>query len=73
MSFSRDENNPLVGITGGNTKDGNDAYNINVVNVDNLFYDGNYSTRLSYQNYCAVTQDYYTHHIDEEALRVLET
>ena len=28
--------------------------------------------RLSYDNYCAVTQDFGTHHIDEEALRVLE-
>ena len=29
--------------------------------------------KLSYNNYCAVTQDFGTHHIDEEALKVLET
>ena len=29
--------------------------------------------KLSYNNYCAVTQDFGTHRIDEEALKVLET
>lgn len=46
--------------------------NISVINIDNLFYDGNVTCKLSYSNYCAVTQDYYTHRIDEEAIRVLE-
>ena len=30
------------------------------------------NNKLSYDNYCAVTQDFGTHHIDEEALKVLE-
>ena len=32
----------------------------------------NTNSRLSYDNYCAVTQDFGTYHIDEEALKVLE-
>jgi hypothetical protein len=58
--------------------------NINVLNIDNLFTndsptpesmgkaDGKLA-KLSYNNYCAVTQDFGTHHMDEEALRVLES
>lgn len=29
--------------------------------------------KLSYLNYCAVTQDFNTYRIDEDAIRVLET
>lgn len=43
--------------------------NINYVNVDNLFFDQNYSTKLSYTDYWSVTEDYYTHHINESALK----
>ena len=32
--------------------------NIRVINIDNLFYDGSVNCKLSYNNYCAVTQDY---------------
>lgn len=46
--------------------------NINQVDIDNLFYDGLVTTKLSYMNYCSLTQDYYTHRIDEEAIRILE-
>ena len=46
--------------------------NINQVNIDNLFYDGQVTCKLSYMNYCALSQDYYTHRIDEEAVRILE-
>lgn len=55
--------------------------NINVLDIENLFDEGGASgaqaatpeiNRLSYVNYCAVTQDFGTHHIDEEALKVLE-
>ena len=42
------------------------------MNIDNLYYSGDVTTKLGYSNYCAVTQDYYTHRIDEEAVRVLE-
>ena len=57
--------------------------NINVINIENLFHDiqepaqesaidANGNNRLNYDNYCAVTQDFGTHRIDEEALKVLE-
>ena len=34
--------------------------------------DASGNNRLNYDNYCAVTQDFGTHRIDEEALKVLE-
>lgn len=46
--------------------------NVNYVNVDNLFYDENYSTKLSYTDYCCITEDFSTENIDEEALKVCE-
>ena len=59
--------------------------NINEINLENLFSeqpDVSDSTtmihtqqstlKLGYRSYCAVTEDFGTHHIDEEALRVLE-
>jgi hypothetical protein len=45
---------------------------VNYVNVDNLFYNGVYKTKLSYTDYCCVTEDFATENIDEEALRVCE-
>lgn len=45
---------------------------INAVNVDNLFHKDSYNTKLSYSDYCAITQDFATMHLDEEALQVLE-
>lgn len=42
------------------------------MNVNNLFYHGDYSTKLSYTDFCSVTEDYTTHHIDEEAVKVVE-
>jgi hypothetical protein len=64
--------------TGENNANGNDMDldkiqgNVNYVNVDNLFYDGQYKTKLSYTDYCCVTEDFATENIDEEALRVCE-
>lgn len=43
--------------------------NINYVNVDNLFFNQNYSTKLSYTDYWSVTEDYYTHHVNENVLK----
>jgi hypothetical protein len=40
--------------------------------VDNLFYDENYHTKLSYTDYCCITEDFSTENIDEEALKVCE-
>jgi len=45
---------------------------INLINVDNLFYDGNYDNKLNYEDYCAVTEDFATLHINEDALDSLE-
>jgi hypothetical protein len=47
--------------------------NINYVNVDNLFYNDNYRVKLSYTDYCCITEDFTTHNINEEALKVCET
>lgn len=46
--------------------------NVNYVNVDNLFYDEVYQTKLSYTDYCCITEDFSTEAIDEEALKVCE-
>ena len=42
--------------------------NVNYVNVDNLFYHENYRIKLSYTDYCCITEDFSTEKIDEEAL-----
>ena len=46
--------------------------NVNYVNVDNLFYHENYKIKLSYTDYCCITEDFSTENIDEEALQVCE-
>lgn len=46
--------------------------NVNYVNVDNLFYHENYKIKLSYTDYCCITEDFSTENIDEEALSVCE-
>mmetsp|Transcript_7465 Transcript_7465/g.6750 ORF Transcript_7465/g.6750 Transcript_7465/m.6750 type:complete len:134 (-) Transcript_7465:38-439(-) len=52
--------------------EGNESGDIDSVNIDNLFKDPAYDIKLSYSDYCAITQDFATVHIDEEALQVLE-
>ena len=32
--------------------------NVNYVNVDNLFYHENYKNKLSYIDYCCITEDF---------------
>lgn len=46
--------------------------NVNYVNVDNLFYHENYKIKLSYTDYCCITEDFSTENIDEEALQVCD-
>lgn len=46
--------------------------NVNYVNVDNLFYNNQYKTKLSYTDYCCVTEDFATENINEEALKACE-
>jgi serine/threonine protein kinase len=60
---------------GGKTSDidlTNIQGNVNYVNVDNLFYHENYKTKLSYTDYCCITEDFTSENIDEEALKVCE-
>ena len=47
--------------------------NINYVNVDNLFYQENYSVKLSYTDYWWITEDFTTHNLEEEALKTVES
>ena len=44
---------------------------VNSLNIDNLFA-GNEQTKLSYTDYCAITQDFATMHINDDVLRQLE-
>jgi len=46
--------------------------NVNYVNVDNLFYHENYKVKLSYTDYCCITEDFTSENIDEEALKVCD-
>ncbi len=66
----------LIG-KGGQMESGN----INFINVENLYY---YSTkekddskkrlaRVKYSDYCALTEDFMTYRIDEEALSIVES
>ena len=74
VSMSRNECSSSTAGAIQNTED--TRANINVINVDNIFWDernDKYKTKLSYDDYCALTQDYYTYRIDEDALKVMET
>ena len=81
-----EESNDEVLLTEQETNPMHQIGNINVLDVENLFHESKTATdgqndgaaeavandRLTYDNYCAVTQDFGTYHIDEEALKVLE-
>ena len=43
------------------------------VNVDNLFNKDNYDTKLNYKDYIAISQDFATMHLDEDALGIVES
>lgn len=47
--------------------------NINIVNLGNLFYSGSDSEKLTYSDYCYISNDLYTHKIENEVLRVIES
>ena len=49
------------------------AGNINYVNVDNLFYTNDYKVKLSYTNYCCITEDFTTKQLNEEAIKTVES
>ncbi len=48
------------------------AADVSILRVQNL-YKSNDPTRLRYEDYCYIANDFYTQHIDEEALRTLES
>lgn len=51
----------------------NQMHNINVIKIENIFHNKqSNSCKLQYSTYCAVTQDFNTYRIDEDAIRVLE-
>mmetsp|Transcript_7512 Transcript_7512/g.12687 ORF Transcript_7512/g.12687 Transcript_7512/m.12687 type:complete len:305 (-) Transcript_7512:105-1019(-) len=72
----KENNNAVQGGQGNNKQNDIDLKNIqgnvNYVNVDNLFYHENYKIKLSYTDYCCITEDFSTENIDEEALQVCE-
>jgi hypothetical protein len=45
---------------------------INNVNIDNLFSQENFDSKLNYKDYLSISQDFATMHIDEEALTIVE-
>jgi hypothetical protein len=59
--------------------------NINFINVENLYYKSskdvslissimseNENAKMTYSDYCALTEDFMTYRIDEEALSIVE-
>lgn len=45
------------------------------MNIDNLFgsnFAPNYNLKLSYSDYCSITQDFATMHMNEDVLQVME-
>lgn len=63
----------IPGAKSGQSENGN----INFVNIENLYYAGGLETditideKLSYSDYCALTEDFMTYRIDEEAMEVV--
>ena len=65
VSMSRNECMSTAGAAASQQTEDQRA-NINIINVDNIFYDertDKYKTKLSYDDYCSLTQDFYTYHI----------
>ena len=49
--------------------------NINCINVENLYYsqrEDEPSTKITYSDYCALTEDFMTYRLDEEARGIVE-
>ncbi len=68
--------NGMLGVNGAGMESGN----INYINVENLYYkstkedisESSESTKMTYSDYCALTEDFMTYRIDEEALGIVE-
>ena len=68
--------NGIIGPTNGSAME---SGNINFINVENLYYqsigedpDKNKS-KMKYSDYCALTEDFMTYRIDEEAIGIVES
>jgi len=69
----------MNGITGQGMESGN----INFINVENIYYSSSKEDKvsaktkekekISYSDYCALTEDFMTYRIDEEALGIVES
>ena len=77
-TFFREE--VLGGLISGYKSDGNENGNINFVNVENLYYRGGTpekeqqtdpAEKVTYSDYCALTEDFMTYRIDEEAMEIV--
>ena len=77
-TFFREE--VLGGLISGYKCDGNENGNINFVNVENLYYRGGTpqkepntdpDEKVTYSDYCALTEDFMTYRIDEEAMEIV--
>jgi len=69
--------NGIIGAGNGQMESGN----INYINVENLYYKStseiksgipNLQSKIKYSDYCALTEDFMTYRIDEEALGIVE-
>ncbi len=45
----------------------------NDLNIENIFFPCRPDVKLGFQDYCYIANDFYTHHIDEEAVKTVET
>ena len=52
--------------------DENTQPSINNLNIDNLFFPAKPDVKLRFQDYCYIADDFNTHHLDEEALKIVE-
>ena len=77
-TFFREE--VLGGLITGYKSDGTENGNINFVNVENLYYRGgppakepstDPSEKVTYSDYCALTEDFMTYRLDEQALEIV--
>ena len=67
----------MGGLIPGAKNAANENGNINFVNIENLYYRGGdprltqVNDKITYSDYCALTEDFMTYRIDEEALEVV--
>lgn len=57
----------------GNPAASESSPNINTIDVSNLFFREQGKERLCYSDYCYISNDLYTHRIEEEYVRIIES